>query len=242
MRESICAMLCFFLVAVGCKLKTQNSDKVIKVKEINGYEGVSIDKVSQLLEERAAIHSINILNWDNYSYMPAVSFRIAHSNNEIWLKYYVEEKSIMATVADTNGAVHKDSCVEFFFDPLGDGNYYNFEFNCIGTTHLAFGGGRSDRQFLAPETIEASIRVQSSLGTQVFTERTADHSWEMTVVIPANTLSHNPGIKLKGLSAKGNFYKCGDATSEPHYLSWNPIKTENPDFHRPEFFGNLVFE
>lgn len=215
---------------------------MIQVKEISGYDGIGSDKVSQLLEERAAIYSINSVNWKKYPYRPTVSFRIAHSNNEIWLKYYVEEKNIMATVTDTNGAVHKDSCVEFFFDPLGDGNYYNFEFNCIGTTHLAFGAGRSDRQFLAPETIEAYIGVQSSLGTKILTERTADHSWEMTVVIPAKILGHNPGIKLKGLSAKGNFYKCGDATAAPHYLSWNPIRTENPDFHRPEFFGNLVFE
>ena len=37
----------------------------------------------------------------------------------------------------------------------------------------------------------------------------------------------------------GNFYKCGDATEMPHYLSWNPIQTERPDFHRPEFFGEL---
>ncbi|MBO7233161.1 MAG: hypothetical protein J6V16_08435, partial [Bacteroidales bacterium] len=26
---------------------------------------------------------------------------------------------------------------------------------------------------------------------------------------------------------------------QPHYLSWQPINTEKPDFHRPEFFGTL---
>ncbi|MDE5921249.1 MAG: hypothetical protein K2G82_06535, partial [Paramuribaculum sp.] len=29
-------------------------------------------------------------------------------------------------------------------------------------------------------------------------------------------------------------------TSEPHYLSWAPITTPQPDFHRPEFFGNIT--
>ena len=38
----------------------------------------------------------------------------------------------------------------------------------------------------------------------------------------------------------GNFYKCGDATLLPHYLSWSQIDTEQPDFHRPEFFGELL--
>ena len=29
--------------------------------------------------------------------------------------------------------------------------------------------------------------------------------------------------------------------SLPHYLSWMPIDTPKPDFHRPEFFGKINF-
>ncbi|MBR3471266.1 MAG: hypothetical protein IKH22_01600, partial [Prevotella sp.] len=36
-------------------------------------------------------------------------------------------------------------------------------------------------------------------------------------------------------------YKCGDCLSVPHYLSLFPITTERPDFHRPEFFQDIVF-
>ena len=43
------------------------------------------------------------------------------------------------------------------------------------------------------------------------------------------------------IKASGNFYKCGDQQVVPHYLSWAPITTENPDFHRPEYFGELNF-
>lgn len=28
-------------------------------------------------------------------------------------------------------------------------------------------------------------------------------------------------------------------SSHPHYVSWNPIGTSSPDFHRPEYFGVL---
>ncbi len=41
---------------------------------------------------------------------------------------------------------------------------------------------------------------------------------------------------------KANFYKCGDELQTPHFLSWNPIEIEKPDFHRPDFFGTLRFE
>lgn len=44
-----------------------------------------------------------------------------------------------------------------------------------------------------------------------------------------------------GQRAAGNFYKCGDETEFPHYGAWSPVRTLSPDFHRPEFFGTLVF-
>jgi hypothetical protein len=40
----------------------------------------------------------------------------------------------------------------------------------------------------------------------------------------------------------GNVYKCGDAMPQAHYLTWNPIGTSRPDYHRPEYFGYLKFE
>jgi hypothetical protein len=39
-----------------------------------------------------------------------------------------------------------------------------------------------------------------------------------------------------------NFYKCGDETPEPHFLSWNPIDLPKPNFHVPQFFGQLELE
>ncbi len=234
-------VVCFCLITSACaqNLKT---NKVLTVKEIQYSGEINLAKVSELLELKAELHSIDLLNWDKFQYLPEVKFRIAHNNDRIWLKYYVREKSILAEVTETNGGVANDSCVEFFFDPLSDGNYYNFEFNCVGITHLAYGPQRSDRVFVSPEIIENDIRVKSSLGTEPLVEQTGDHTWEMTIVIPKSSLVHDPDVRLKGLTARANFYKCGNKTAEAHYVSWNPVGTERPDFHRPEFFGTIVFE
>ena len=43
-----------------------------------------------------------------------------------------------------------------------------------------------------------------------------------------------------GLAMYGNFYKCGDLTKKAHYLSWNPMRCETPQFHRPQDFGRLI--
>lgn len=215
---------------------------MIEVREINLKEEVSIQQVSELLDDKAEIHGISLVNWQKFPYHPDVRFRIAHSNNQIWLKFYVHEENILALRTQTNSSTHMDSCVEFFLDPKQDGNYYNFEFNCIGTTHLAYGPNRKERQFIESGLIEEKILVSSTLGKTPFNEKKGGHSWEMTIIIPSEILVHEKNSQLSGLEAKANFYKCGDNTSKPHYLSWNPIGTESPDFHRPDFFGNLIFE
>lgn len=216
--------------------------KELKVKEIKADKNVTLAEVSKLLETHTVLQQINLINWDEFSYSPKVEFRIAHANNQIWLKYYVTENNILAEVDAINEGVAADSCVEFFFDPRGDGNYYNFEFSCIGIPHVAYGSNRRKRRFVDEVKIKEQLAITSSLGNDPFVERTGGHSWEMTILIPASILSEDEGIELKGLKTKANFYKCGDETSERHYLSWNPVATERPDFHRPEFFGTLIFE
>lgn len=231
----------FFLQANQNPMEIQKDKKLI-VKEIEYNGEASLEAVSNLLEEHTELSTIGVLNWDAFSYAPVVKFRIARNKNDIWLKYYVTESTILAKHTATNSAVSRDSCVEFFFDPIGDGNYYNFEINCIGTIHLAYGPGRGNREYVDPQVIQKYIKVESTLGNQPFAEKKGGHSWEMTLVIPAEVLTYNKGILLKELHAKANFYKCGDDTSLKHYVTWNPVGTEKPDYHRPDYFGNLVFE
>jgi len=210
------------------------------VKQLSVKKPVSLAEASHILETQTVSNRINIINWKKYNYRPNVQFRIGHVNNEIWLKYDVIEKHILARETNTNGAVHKDSCVEFFISVDGE-NYYNLEINCIGTVHLAHGPGRGNRKFVDPEIIK-KIAVESSLGSQPFEEKTGNFDWEMMIRIPAECLAFDQIKSFNGMKATANFYKCGDSTSEPHYITWNPVETENPDYHRPEFFGKIYFE
>ncbi|VAW23351.1 hypothetical protein MNBD_BACTEROID01-2517 [hydrothermal vent metagenome] len=214
--------------------------KKIVAKEIKPNKPANIKEAGHLLESQTISHPINILNWKEFDYQPKVAFRIGHTDNEVWLKYYVSEKYIRAMEEKTNGDVYKDSCVEFFIS-LDKENYYNFEFNCIGTKHVAYGPGRHERELVSPEILEA-IKTDSSLGSLPFEEKAGQHNWEMTIIIPLSCFAYSNLKSLKGLKATANFYKCGDETSEPHYVTWNPVGTEHPDYHRPEFFGGLYFE
>ncbi len=233
----IFAMICIEMGRAG-----DSNTKFLAVKNIESKGVLTLQQVSALLETHTTLQHIDVVNWEAFPYQPEVSFRIAHSNNQIWIKYYVEETDILAARTETNSATHRDSCLEFFLDPRCDGNYYNFEINAIGTVHLAYGPGIVRREFIDPDLIQENIEVESSLGREPFIEKLGDHRWEMTVVIPASILVHDKGIDLSGLQARANFYKCGDEMAQPHYLSWNPVQSERPNFHTPEYFGTLLFE
>lgn len=206
----------------------------LKTKELN-----QISQFAHALEKEAVLHTISVVNWADFPYKPKVNFRIGHSGDKIGIKFYVEEEAVRAAAIKINGEVYKDSCVEFFVSFDGE-NYYNFEFSCIGTPHVAYGPGRHNRKFLPKKAIK-QIELESTLGKKPFDTRTGGFSWELNAVIPVSSFVFDKGLKLSGLEASANFYKCGDELPTPHFVTWNPIGTEQPDYHRPEFFGKIKF-
>ncbi|MDP6629378.1 MAG: carbohydrate-binding family 9-like protein [Kiritimatiellia bacterium] len=196
--------------------------------------------VADANEHLAALpqHSIDILNWPAFDYRPNVRFAAGYGGGDLCVRFAVEEDAVLAEKTETNDSVCQDSCVEMFIAPHSD-VYFNFEFNCIGTALVGRGRGRHDLECLDPSLI-GSIRRSSSLGSEPFPERRERTAWQLTVAIPLTILGLNED-DLPGHTCRANFYKCGDRLSQPHYLSWNPINTPTPDFHRPECFGVVRF-
>jgi hypothetical protein len=171
-----------------------------------------------------------------------VTFTIGHDGTNIYLSYLVEEPQIRAVNTEFNSPVWEDSCVEFFFAPGGDGeHYYNFEFNAIGTVLCAYGKDRHQREHL-PESVLSLVETIPSLGKEPIEGIMGKTRWGLEVRIPVKALIHNRIEDLSGMEAKGNFYKCGDKLDHPHYLSWEPVRTSNPNFHLPVHFGLLSFQ
>lgn len=181
---------------------------------------------------------IGCLNWpDAFPYAPEAEFEISHSGAELHLGFRVREDAVRAVCASDGGRAWEDSCVEFFFALRQDGTYYNLECTCIGRLLLCCGTGRHGREPL-PEPLLQGIRRTSTLGADPFGLREGPCTWEVRLDIPAAVF----GLEtFDGLHARGNFYKCGDGLPVPHYLSWAPVGTPRPDFHRPEFFDEIVF-
>lgn len=212
-----------------------NSLTISYIDELNC--SLTLDKIANTVQKASVpFVSMNCVNWSDFSYKPKVEFRLVLLKNGFYLEFNVEEKGIRGLVTEDNGPVYEDSCVEFFIDPAGQGSYYNFEFNCLGTLLLGFGQSRHNRELGQNEILREVIRY-SSLGNKAITTRPNSVTWNLIALIPFSSFFHHKISQLKKVPLRCNFYKCGDKTLFPHYLSWNPISTEKPDFHRPEFFG-----
>ena len=181
---------------------------------------------------------IGCVNWpETFPYCPEVEFGIFHSGDGLHLRFSVREDAVRAVCAADRDHTWEDSCVEFFFEPFEKGPYFNLECTCTGQIYLCRGTGRHGREFL-PETAYSAISRYCSLGREPFGLREEPTAWEVALDIPAAVFGLDT---FTGLRARGNFYKCGDKLPVPHYLTWAPIATPKPDFHRPEFFDTLVF-
>jgi hypothetical protein len=73
-------------------------------------------------------------------------------------------------------------------------------------------------------------------------EITGPVTWILEFFVPFALLEKYAGPlgDLAGREWSANFFKCGDETSHPHWVSWQPLPSLN--FHLPECFGVIHFE
>lgn len=192
----------------------------------------------------SGMQAIDILNWEkDYPYRPEVGFEIWHDGQWLHLKYTVNEETTKAEQTILGGEVFRDSCVEFFIqpDPENDPHYYNFEFNAAGVMYLACRTGRMDPEY-APREILESVKTESTVGPAPFGETALGKPWTLKVDIPITAFFKHSFKSWSGLKAKMNLYKCGEGLKTMAFVTWAPIDTPKPDYHRPEFFREAEFE
>lgn len=200
----------------------------------------TLPEMAGLLEEVGTRLSVESLNWpEEFPYRPLTVVSAAHSGRHIYLDFLVRCNYLRAVNYTPNSPVSEDSCVEFFV--AVDNNpeaYWSFCFNCIGTIRAKRRDASSCR-FLTPGEL-SRVNVHASVGSRPFQEVEGSFIWSVTVAIPLDLL----GLEYDGspIELRANFNKCASSTSQPHYLSWAPIDSPHPDFHRPDCFAPLVLE
>jgi hypothetical protein len=180
------------------------------------------------------------------AHQPKVQAKAAYDDHSLYLIWKVEDNYVLARRTKHQQDVYRDSCVEFFFTPGGDPEqrgYFNLETNCTGVKLLGVRLAGSKAEKVTAEDF-ASIVTASSLQGPIDPEITRPTTWTLEYKIPLRLLEKFATIERPkpGVTWRGNFYKCADETSHPHWLTWSPVTHAKPSFHRPKDFGLLVFE
>ena len=207
--------------------------KIIKAQKLSKINSKTDVK---LIRDNTIIYGNN---W-NYPSDIKAEFGIGFDDNNIYLSYAVEEQSTKAIYTEINDPVWEDSCVEFFIS-FDSENYYNLEFNCIGNVLVGYGNSDKTKRKQLDKNIIREIKTTPSLGKSKIEIINRKTEWELDIVIPKSIFIYNNIDKFDNKKVKCNFYKCGDEQVLPHFLSWSPIKNDTPNFHLPEFFGELIF-
>lgn len=172
-------------------------------------------------------------NWpDSYPYTPHCTVRMAHGRRFLCCLFTTDCRRIAARTTADLGPVAADSCVEFFLQPDGSDEYWNFEFNIIGRLNASHRRTRPNAVRLSSTEL-GSVARHSNYGTDAFDERDADGPWRLAAAIPLGLMADGTVLPR---AFRGNIYACASSLTVPYYLSHAPIATPEPDFHRPEFF------
>jgi hypothetical protein len=205
--------------------------KKYTVKKINNE--LCWDQISPL--------SINQYPWYKGGLKQNTEVKIALHEDALHLHVEAEDIHSSAHVLENNGSVYLDSCFEFFFRPENQINdyYINLEINCIGTVYLAVRTEAGKVRALDSQIDE--IEVRTSLEKAVIKSvKDSDTSWQLDIRIPMKFVEDFYG-RLDKNQWYANFYRCGGSVDD-QYATWNPVVTEQPDFHQPRQFGRLLFE
>lgn len=179
-------------------------------------------------------------------HFPSTRVKIAYDDTIIYLMFQVVDRYVRAMAREDQDNVWEDSCVEFFFTPGSDVSrgYFNLEMNCGGTLlfHFQPGSGR-ERRVIPPKECARIMRAHS-LPQRVDPEIQDPVTWTVAYGIPLALLKTYCRVEMPGpgVEWQGNFYKCADKSSHPHWLTWAPVHFPKPNFHLPQFFGILQFQ
>ncbi len=180
------------------------------------------------------------------AYRPNALAKLAWDDDALHIIFRVEDRFVRAVARKYQDPVCKDSCVEFFFTPgaqLGL-SYFNIEINCGGTMLFWWHPQGKPAVPVAAE-YGAQVKVAHSLPKVVDPEIQTPTTWTVECRLPLDVVrKYCPAASAPapGVCWKANFYKCAEANSHPHWLTWSFVDHPTPQFHLPQYFGSLQFE
>ncbi len=196
----------------------------------------------------AATAHINLFRSEGSDHHPDARARVLYDDEGLYLIFRVYDRYVRCLTTEYQGPVYQDACVEFFVQPHPGKGYFNFEMNCGGVLLLKYieDATRTDGGFAksvdVPVDLGSDVVAYHSLNAPIEPELENPLEWRVEYAIPFSLFEHYVGPlgEVAGQAWRGNFYKCAENNSHPHWGSWAPVGREL-NFHVPERFAPLRF-
>lgn len=232
------------LAAAGCRTRPPSGPPCLMIP---AGAPAAIDAAwGKLPWTRITPARLSYWNGHQTSHRPRTEVKLAYDAEAVYVIFRVEDRYVRALAAPGDTQVYNDSCVEFFFAPGPDvaAGYFNLEVSCGGTAFMGFQGAPGQRSAIVPPEECRQIEIAHSLPARIDPEITKRTTWTLEYRLPLALLRNYRPVTAPAPGAvwRGNFHKCAEATSHPHWLTWALIDAPGPNFHRPQFFGILRFE
>jgi hypothetical protein len=195
--------------------------------------------------------NINSVDVNHYmgeipKYRPHVQVKMMYGDNDLYVIYRVKERYIRCIHWKYNSAVWHDNAVEFFFSPdtASSRSYFNLEINCGGTPLMGYYNAITNKSLLLDTNDLKKITIAHSLPQKITTEIIGPVTWTIECKIPFSVIEKYAQVTLPKPNViwRANFYKIADTGSNPHFITWSPVHSAHPNFHLPQFFGELKFQ
>lgn len=197
--------------------------------------------------QKAPILEVSNFRNESSSHRPQTYAKLLYSPDGLHGLFRVRDRYIRCVHKQFQDNVYKDSCVEFFVQPKVERGYFNFEFNCGGALLANYivdpTRVKSGFKEFTPLSLDdaGQIKIFHSLPAVIEPEIVKETTWFVEFAIPFALFEKfvGPVTPIAGQIWRGNFYKCADDSSHPHWAAWAPVNELN--FHLPDCFGYLNF-
>lgn len=226
-----------------------NVDMVYRVREAKIKPGLNGDWDGPAWQQ-ADTCAIEHFHAESSDHRPVTRARLLYDDTGIYVIFSVDkDRYVRCAHTGYQALAWVDSCVEFFIQPRPDKGYFNFEMNCGGNLLLHYNtkvppsADRYAKHASVPWEVGKGIKIYHSMPEVVLPEREEETDWCVEYFVPFTVFEVYVGSlgPVAGQEWRGNFYKCADESSHPHWATWAPIG-EELNFHQPRFFGTIRFE
>lgn len=167
--------------------------------------------------------------------------RMLYDRDNLYIGFVAFDQDIWSSMREHDEPICEEEVVEVFIDEDSSGSgYIELEINCLNTIFDLYilPEGKATSKWNI-KGLERAMTVDGTVNNSL----DVDNSWSGEIRIPFINFVSAPRIPPQaGESWRINVYRIERNQTGDEYSAWSPTYTPTPNFHKPEWFGIVIFE